>query len=81
MKGYVRFKSQSQQKWVSGFWADNAKKGVLAFQGRVDAACTACLTSSTLSEALQSSARAIIPVWIWKASKAFCGGGHSYQAD
>lgn len=44
MKGYVRFKSQSQQKWISGCWADNAKKGVLAFQGRVDAACAACLT-------------------------------------
>ena len=34
VKGYVRFKSQSQQKWVSGCWADNAKKGVLAFQGQ-----------------------------------------------
>lgn len=34
MKCYVRFRSQSQQKWVSGFWADNANKGVLAFQGQ-----------------------------------------------
>ena len=34
VKGYVRFKSQSQQKWVSGCWADNAKKEALAFQGQ-----------------------------------------------
>lgn len=32
MRCYIRFRSQSQQKWVSGFWADNANKGVLAFQ-------------------------------------------------
>lgn len=33
-KGYIMFISQSQQKWVSGCWADNVEREFWHFRGR-----------------------------------------------
>lgn len=52
MKGYGRFRSQSQQKCVSGCWADNVEREFWHSRGRADAACMASPTSSTFSEVL-----------------------------
>ena len=65
VKGYVRFKSQSQQKWVSGCWADNAKKGVLAFQGQGWCCLYGLSNQQPIVRVTSVGASTIIPVWIF----------------